>query len=149
MTAVFSTLSILGLSSIADTTKGQSSNDLCAIGCDFNAAMNGKFTYMGQDPNNDNRAYWYQECNDIAIEWGVGYYGDEWATYVLKSKTSTALYGYCRYLNTFPQSCGEWHITNSDGLSSEITAQYTAKFCSHYQVCISIILNSKYVSSTI
>ena len=108
-------------------------NDLCAIGHpDFNTIVNGNYTYMGTDPDNYGKKYWYRSCADIAVEWGKKYSTSK-NYYILKEKNTTGQYGYCSLDDTEPDDCdGYWMIW--DGTQYNLDSDFTFNLCSTYTV---------------
>ena len=84
--------------------------DLCVIGRDgVNDDINGNYTYMGHDPDNQDREYWYHTTKDIAIEWAYKYFGS--SIYVFKRKDVAAYYGYCSIGTSAAIDCtGHWYV---------------------------------------
>ena len=102
--------------------------DMCAMGKrGVNSVLNGNWTYMGTDPQNSHKPYWYHECVDfLAIEWGTKY-NVLWNFYVIKLKNGTGRAGYCSQSDTEPYNCdSKWAIYN--GTSFVVDASFMVEY---------------------
>ena len=123
--------------------------DLCSIGRDGlnTGLLNGNWTFMGYDSTNNNTAFWYHECYNVALEWGVKYLGAGNEFYVIKPQDSVTYYGYCGFTYTYPFGCGgAWYLW--DGSSFTLDDQWLVAYCSAFTT-VTDCNNVDYVNKTL
>ena len=91
-------------------------SNLCVIGRDmgiYNSYINGNYTFIGTDPENEDKPYWYHVRRELAIEWGVKFYGSNFQVYMIKIKNIESYAAYCNPFDgttsgSEPDTCGKY-----------------------------------------